>query len=341
MKILLYADPHLSMSSSLVKYVGASGFTARLDNLIESFEWMRTNFDYCDMVFCLGDFTDRSDLNATEITAMSKLGAEDHHFIVGNHCRSNVSGSINTLSMFKNVYYEPTYMDLDGKKVLILPYRSDNYDLSEYDKVDIILSHNDISGVRYGGYVNHTGFNISDILDKCDLFINGHIHSGGYVVKDKIVNLGQLTGVNFSSCGGEWEPSVGVLDTDSMSLEIIQNPFAIKYKKVEFDNVLDCKSYVDGIIGNRYVLQVKVPNKIADGVRSMINSCPFVVGSRIIVIPDELSAYERIKERESEITTVPSMYRQLKEFLKSLSTDDYPDIVRIINEMEGNCESEV
>ena len=101
MKIGIYADPHFSCSSSII--VGRQGeFTGRLDNLIKSFEWMSHTFseNNVNQIYCLGDFTDKTTLTSEEITAISRCDLTNHTCLVGNHCRSNKSGEINSISAF-------------------------------------------------------------------------------------------------------------------------------------------------------------------------------------------------------------------------------------------------
>lgn len=44
-----------------------------------------------------------------------------------------------------------------------------------------------------GQFISKAGFDINDIEDNCDLFINGHLHNGSKIT-DKIFNVGNLTG---------------------------------------------------------------------------------------------------------------------------------------------------
>lgn len=336
-KLGLYADPHISQSSSIV--IGRQGeFTGRLDNLIESFKWMKEVFDEekVGRVFCLGDMTDRPTLTAEEITAMSKLNAEDHYLIVGNHCRADKSGKLNSLELFKNVYSEPQVIELDKRKILILPYSSDEINLDEYGEVDVILSHNDIKGYDYDGHISNIGMELSDIVSHCKLFINGHLHNGGWVVENRICNLGQLSGMNFSSCGGEWEPSIAVLDLSNLSLKIIPNPVAYRFKKESFKTLSTLKSYLNGLPDEgQYVLRVKVPSKISEQARKVINQCNKVVASRVLTV-QEVDKKNNSQADKVEINTT-SVYDKLRQFVSLQKSDKYDS--KIINEIIDKIET--
>lgn len=344
MKIGLYADVHLSMTSSII--VGRSGeFSGRLNNIIESCKWMNHLFkdQDCNLVVCLGDLTDKTSLSAEEITALSQCGLEDHHFIVGNHCRSDKNGEINSLSLFKNTYYEPCLIEIPGGrdnevfKILILPYNSTPVDLSQFsDGVDVILSHNDIKGYDFGGHVSEAGYEIEDILSKCKLFINGHLHNGAWLIQDRIVNLGQISGMNFSSCGGQWEPSVGILDTDTLTLEIHENPYAYRFKKEEFSTLTKLKSYLDNLPeSGEYVLQARVPDTIAQKSRKLIDQCSKVVASRVLTSQTKSKKSSPTKRDEIKLDK-SSVYDKLRGFVTSQNPSKYSieKINEIIDQME-------
>ena len=115
------------------------------------------------MIVYLGDFFDKSELNAMEITAIRDLRWAKkipHYFLVGNHelygKSENISlNSLNVLSGIKDFYVLYCPFQLDN--LYFLPY--DNY---KGDKIEnifsfidrpspkenvIIFSHNDIKGL--------------------------------------------------------------------------------------------------------------------------------------------------------------------------------------------------
>lgn len=322
MKLGLYADPHFSQSSSII--VGRKGeFTGRLNNLIESFEWMNNLFksEGVDRIYCLGDLTDKPVLTSEEITAMSRCHIEDHYLIVGNHCRADSNGDINSLAIYPNVINEPCWACNDD--VFILPYNHETFDLTKLDKrPKIILSHNDIKGYDFGaGHICGAGYEISTILDSCDMFINGHLHSGGNVVVNRIINLGHLSAMNFASCNSEWEPSVMIIDTETLEYKLYENPKAYRFKKEEFSQLAKLKGYLDNLpdIGE-YVLQVKVPEDIAQKARKLIEQCDKVVTSRILVQKNK--NIEQYTKKEFVMDTA-SIYDKLSKFVDEKSPGNY------------------
>ncbi len=338
----VYADPHFSINSSIALGKGTNGFSNRLNNLIESFEWMNNLFNErnVELVICLGDLTDRAVLSAEEITALSLCGLENHHFIVGNHCRSDKNGRMNALSIFKNVYHEPHTLTVDGKKIHLLPYNSDLYDLPE--DVDIICSHNDIKNYNFGTFLSPTGYEQVDILKSCRLFINGHLHNGGWVVKDRIVNLGAMVGINFSSCGGEWEPSIGIIDTDTLKLEIIENPVAYRFKKLDCPTLQELKNYLDQLPSvGQYIIQVKTSAELAENCRKLLTQTSKVVASRILTYSPTIQQQPSdVPQKVSADDTSANVYEKFKAFLKEQSTlkFDLSNLLKIIDDLavKGN-----
>lgn len=316
MKIGLYSDPHFSQTSSII--VGRRGdFSGRLDNLIQSFQWMNNFFkdNKVERIVCLGDLTDKPNLTSEEITAMSKCDIEDHYLLVGNHCRSDKEGRITSLEIYPNVINEPRFFG----DILFLPYNHDIIDLSKLEKRPrIIFSHNDLKGYDLGsGHILTEGYEIDDILENCDLFINGHLHNGGWVVKNRIMNLGTLSGMNFASCNGQWEPSVAILDTDTLEVSLYENPVAYRFKKAEFSTLPKVKGYLDNLPEGNYVVQVKVPDNIAQKTRKLLDQSNKIVASRIITYKS--ASKKKTTTDVREILGTSSVYDKLREFISSQS----------------------
>ena len=345
-KLLLYADPHFSQSSSIL--IGRTNeFSGKLENLIKSFQWIERvclseNIDKNDII-CLGDFADKPVLTSEELSAIHQCNVQHHRCLVGNHCRSDKEGYINSISALMKAIHFPIVQEIEDRKILFLPYNSTPVNLDEFGHVDIILSHNDLKGYDFGGgHISSQGYEIQDILDHCDLFINGHLHNGGWLVKDRIVNLGTLSGMNFSSCGGEWEPSIGILDLETMHLEIRENPYALRFKKVEFDTLPKLKGYLDNLPDlTTYVLQVKVPASISVESRKLIDQSQKVLASRIIVKQESGPKLTSIQESVvKEETHRKSIYEKLREYLdeqKNLkySKETLQEIVSDIETRDG------
>ena len=74
MKFVIYADPHWSSYSSIVRGRG-SKYSDRLEKLISSINYVEAVAEETDAdgIICLGDFFDKEFLNSEEISALSEV----------------------------------------------------------------------------------------------------------------------------------------------------------------------------------------------------------------------------------------------------------------------------
>ncbi len=305
MRLLIYADPHWSVNSSIVRSRGEK-YSTRLENLIQSINWVEdTASKYgCDTVVCLGDFFDTAQLNSEEISALSEIGWNNcrHYFIAGNHemGRSNHSfSSANIFDLCPNscaITY-PTYLpiyDQRDTRIVCIPYilEKDRKPLVEYlSEMDrtlevdnlIILSHNDIAGIQMGGFMSTNGFDVNEIRENCKLFVNGHLHNGE-VVAQGVINLGNLTGQNFSEDGYRYKHQVMLIDTATHEVEFIENPYAFKFYKLDFSmyDESEIRRTLDTLPGPA-VVTVRVSYNNEFVVKDLLERTNNVVESRVIL----------------------------------------------------------
>lgn len=248
MRILVFGDCHWSTYSSILRKRGET-YSFRLHNLISSINWLEkyAKDNDVDLVVGLGDFFDKETLNSEEITALTEIKWSDipHYLLIGNHEMGRNDLFYSSTQIFnKNNFYiidKPLlkFFCNTTTNIIFLPYtlnpnRSiiDNVHKNCKNQKTIIFSHNDIAGIQLGQFVSKAGFEIEDIEKNCDLFINGHLHNG-LKITDKIINLGNLTGQNFSEDAFKYSHNIMILDTDLLSYEIIENPYAINFYKID------------------------------------------------------------------------------------------------------------
>jgi len=245
MKVLIFTDNHFCEVSSIVRKFGTK-YSVRLENGLESLNWLEKLAveKGCEAVICAGDFFNTPNLNENEITAVRDIqwNGLPHCFLVGNH-ESGVSdlqyNSTKVLESTQNTIVSTVQsMQIAGTELMFLPYivESDRKPLESYCKPRtgrrIIISHNDIKGIQMGPVVSQSGFTLDEIEANCDLFINGHLHNGTDLTK-KVINLGNLTGQNFSEDALKYKHNIMILDTDTLTYELIENPHAIKFYKFD------------------------------------------------------------------------------------------------------------
>ena len=297
MKILLFTDLHMCPRASIINKWGTK-YPSRLENCIASVNWLEqlAKDRGCEYIINLGDFFDRPDLNSETITACNDINWSDimHYSLVGNHDASTSSLVFNSTNAFLSdrhqIVTEPKVLQLDDCFICFLPYivECDRKPLKEYFKKlkearpIVILSHNDISGIQLGPVMSKTGFSIEEIEANCDLFINGHLHNGQAISK-KVINLGNLTGKDFGEDASKHSHTVAILDTKTLEIEYIENPYAYNFYKIQIDSEADLK-YLESL-KNQAVVSVKCDSSLADKVKLRISELSDkIVESRIILI---------------------------------------------------------
>lgn len=253
MKILLFADLHMCPRASIINKWG-NKYPIRLENCISSINWVERTAEElkCDFIVNLGDFFDKPDLTSETITACNDIKWSNimHYSLVGNHDASTSSLLFNSINSLLNdrhtIITEPQVLLLDDCTICFLPYitECDRKPLKEYfEKIDlnkprIILSHNDISGIQMGPVISKTGFSLEEIEANCSLFINGHLHNG-QTITPKVINLGNLTGKDFGEDALKYRHSIAILDTDSLKITYIENPYAYNFYKLQVESEQD------------------------------------------------------------------------------------------------------
>lgn len=287
MNIGIVGDIHFSEYSSILRLRGDK-YSLRLENCLDSIKWAEEITANCDKVIYLGDFFDKSSLNASELTAFSELVWNDqsHHFLVGNHEIGIHDSLISSAHILHDVIDRPKRIVCDDVELCFLPYilESDRKEsIADYfnEKTTnkrIIFSHNDIAGIQLGKIVSKSGFSIEDIENNCDLFINGHLHNGMRITRS-IINLGNLTGQNFSEDGFKYKHHIMILDTDTLSYTLYDNPYAINFYKL--DNISELSSVINGVV------TLKCTKDDVLNVKQILATNTNVITSRIIIDYDK------------------------------------------------------
>jgi DNA repair exonuclease SbcCD nuclease subunit len=326
MKILIYSDIHISQDSSIVKGLG-SKYSIRLENIIKSLNWaekLATDLN-CSYIFNLGDTFDKPIINAMEATAVQDIQwANIPHFVlVGNHDSNVASLEYSSVSVLKslgfNLISEPNMIMADDVNIYCLPYitESNRKPLKEYiterKGKTIIFSHNDIAGFNFGGFVSKEGFNLNDITENCDLFLNGHLHNSSWLT-NKILNVGNLTGQNFSEDAFKYSHGVWVLDTESLQVTFYENPYALNFYKVEINSKNKFLSNYN--IKSNAVLMIKCDEKFMFQLSSELNLEAIkkkIVASRILTIYND----DKVEVNNVELTKID----YIEEFKKYILTN--------------------
>lgn len=222
-KVIFIADNHFCISSSVITGRGEV-FSDRLENQIESIKWVDS---FGLPVYHLGDFFDKPILTSEERTALDQVKdiVSKWTFLLGNH---EYSGDFDQLGSLNGNYIRiPTEMNLYGLKTLFLPFNSSEEDIN--DTYDLIAGHLGLKDIPFGA----KGLDFNVIDQACDIFLNGHLHNRLKLGENKW-NMGSLTAQNFSDDCLEYRKGLVILDTETKSLEFVENPFAFNFFKFDY-----------------------------------------------------------------------------------------------------------
>lgn len=249
-KICIWGDNHWSQYSSILRKRGDK-YSVRLENSIASLDWVENlaTSQGCSFVVCTGDFFDAAVLKAEELTALEDIKWNNlpHMFLVGNHEMGRSDLRYSSAHVFRNIHNasvidKPCLIQLPELDIVLLPYilESDRKPFQEYIKSlnclnnkRIVISHNDIKGIQMGKFESVEGFKIDEIEENCDFFFNGHLHNGSQVTK-KIINVGNLTGQNFSEDAFKYDHVAIIFDTLTMQCDVYENPYAFNFYKISY-----------------------------------------------------------------------------------------------------------
>ena len=215
MNILLAGDVHWSSYSSIIRRRGDK-YSKRLENLINTVNWIEETAEQrnCELIIYCGDFFDRPELNAEELTALQEIiWAPNckHAMLIGNHEGLTHDLSLSSTHLFNlipnvQVVDRPTLETYFGFRIMYLPYilEKDRLTIREYIsnglrenpwetqelKYNIVVSHNDIK-MQYGMFESKEGFELDDINTNAQWFFNGHLHNCGKL-GNRAYNLGNI-----------------------------------------------------------------------------------------------------------------------------------------------------
>lgn len=337
MKICIVGDVHFSTYSSILRKRG-EWYSERLENCIRSINWAENvaRENNCDCIVYLGDFFDKPELNAEELAAFSEIRWDEEikrYFLIGNHEAANWDLSYSSAHLLwyipnSTVITKPVVEYGYKVKLIFLPYVDESHRktlpesirgaeaehgmcfITQECKENIIFSHNDIKGINYGKFVSVDGFDINDIKQNCSLFVNGHLHNKGWVEPGKILNVGNLTGQNFSEDALKYQHSITILDTDSLELQDFVNPYAYNFYKIEINSKEDLTEKLNNPITNSAVV-VKTSESLLASVKTTLEQCENIKNYRIIIVPEESHIESKTQENPVEIDYI----NQFKEYI--------------------------
>ena len=283
MIIGIYTDAHFSISSSILTgKAEGTGLSKRLDCLVKSFEWMYKKFDEkgVDLIINCGDLTDSDVLRAEENAALAKSlsfsrkVSEIH--LLGNHDIKDASRNFSSIELlsgypFIRVIRNLEEENINGLKLIFAPFTD-----KEKDKVQINRTARDcqepcvlFSHLAYKGYglwdiLAQEGLNKDILLENTNLrrIFNGHIHQA--LDMERYHQIGSLAGGSFSDSYKNGFPGIIIYNTETDSIERINNPYSFLFINRSFSSSSEINEYLKKLPENKKCLLAKVPLNLRD-----------------------------------------------------------------------------
>ena len=280
-------------------------YTQRLENQIKSINWAEdlAYKEGCQYVICAGDFFDKPNLTQQEITAVNEISFAPfctHYFLVGNHeseegdLHYSSTEILQQDSKSKFIISEPTLLEEPGFELAFLPYipESRKQEVTDYfaEKKGrrLLISHNDLFGIQMGPAVSAVGFKPADLASVADFVVNGHLHNGQWVIRDKVLNLGNLTGKDFGEDAHLYKHNVLIFDTDTWTYKFVKNPYAFNFYKIEINSKNDFVKLLN--LEDNAVVSVKCKANLVQEVREAVAALKNIIESRIVITHDILAS---------------------------------------------------
>lgn len=267
MKIALITDTHFGYRNDSVTLLQS------FDKYFSEFFFPFLQAEGIKTVIHLGDVFDRRkfvnfatfEMARTMFFDKLKRAGIEMHIIIGNHDifykETNDVNSPRLLLQdygFK-IYESATYVDLAGRKVLFVPWitpenQSSTFNTIAEDKVQYIFGHLEINGCEHmRGHVEEEGID-RKIFENYSKIFSGHFHHRA--TQGDIMYLGCPYEMSWSDFGNQ--KGIHVLETDTMDVKFMANPFKI-FKRFEYDDV-NFTPHIEEDLTNCYV-RVIVKNK--------------------------------------------------------------------------------
>ena len=218
-----------------------------------------------DTVIHMGDIFDSRksiDLQSLEWAkrvVFEPLKKYNVHLTIGNHdCYYKNTNDVNSPELLLrnysniNVYSKATEIELDGLKVLMLPWiNSENYEetasIIEETEAKVAMGHLELNGFKAHKYhVMEDGMNI-DIFNKFEKVYSGHYHTRSD--NEKIYYLGNPYEMYWNDVNDD--RGFHIFDTDNKTHRSINNPYRLFYN-IYYDDTpyqtFDFRQYNDKIV---------------------------------------------------------------------------------------------
>ena len=133
-----------------------------------------------------------------------------------------------------------------------------------------------------GAFISQSGFDLIDINNNCDMFINGHLHNN-CMITSKIINIGNICGQNFSEDAFTHNHTYFIFDLEAKSYTSWINYNAFNFYKVDWLDATDVKiKHTLDRLKDNAVLSVTCKEADRDRIVDILDKCEKVLQYRVM-----------------------------------------------------------
>lgn len=240
MKICIMSDTHLSAVKYLKvdKELGLNRFLVRQ---FQSMEWVMNYLrdNNISTIVHAGDFFDTPNVGVYPLKRASELFRGTYTYAIkGNHddtsfLHDNNMSSLDLIGI--NAINKPTKLSLGSTNFVMIPWGFEvDTSLLDNNKKNVLVTHAFPRDYLGDGKVSKQDTNVAGLLSNkallFDLVITGHYHKVDEFQegKTRFLNPGSLS----AFANDDTDPSIWILDTETLSYERVKIPCAIKLYKI-------------------------------------------------------------------------------------------------------------
>ena len=242
--------------------------------------YLKENVKPGDAFIMLGDlFDNRSAVpilvqNKVEQLILDLSNIIPVHLIVGNHDLWNKGdNSINLPKLFRfipnvYIYEETTNIEIDGKKLVLMPWienRSDMIESIKNNPGDYLFCHSDLNGCRM--HLSSIAHRNKDKIEVTEFSGYKRVFSGHIHIRQVHENF-EFIGAPYQMDRNDYDDKKGltILDLESGKTKFIENIISPTFKKfkVEKDGDLLLLEHLDT---NKYFVDIEINNSVLIGKR--------------------------------------------------------------------------
>jgi len=304
-------------------------------------------------IFILGDiFDNRNHINIKTKNKIfdlfsGKLSEFDITILLGNHdiyynSTTDVH-SLKWLSKFDNINIveKINEIDVDGRKILLVPWQVNDTDFIKYlsdnnIESQVAFGHLSIMGFNLNKYkINSDGVNSRIMFDNFDLVLSGHFHTRSKQKRDtkEVVYIGAPYHLTRNDI--DEEKGFCIFDTKNLKYEFVDNGISIQYIAIKYPQTISKKLIKGNLIDVQVLYDEKYnEEKLQEYIKKIEVMDP--IGPPNIKVISNFSGSVNVDDY-----SVKNSYELMYEYVEKLNIDNREEIYRSLESLYHECKTDL